>query len=52
MSMVNEVLRAHDDADDFGKGRPDPLALEVVQTLQDQLPDAQVLLFGNRAEGP
>ena len=51
MSIVNEVLRAHDDSDDFGQGRPDPLALEVVRTLQGQLPDAQVLLFGNRAEG-
>ena len=51
MSIVNEVLRAHDDSDDFGQGRPDPLALKVIRTLQNQLPDAQVLLFGNRAEG-
>ena len=34
-----------------GRGSPDPRALALAGTLQDRLPDAQVLLFGSRATG-
>ena len=34
-----------------GNGAPDPHALELVDELQRQLPDARVLLFGSRALG-
>lgn len=32
-----------------GHGVPDSLALALVVRLQEQVPDAQVLLFGSRA---
>jgi hypothetical protein len=35
----------------YGQGSPDPRALELAGTLQQHLPEADVLLFGSRAIG-
>lgn len=52
MAAVEGPLQTHDAAaEGVGTGEPGPRALAVVRALQDQLPDAEVVLFGSRAAG-